>query len=48
MERRWLFLARSYEFSERLDDFSDEAKRNVDKLPKLISTPSYLCALACG
>ena len=34
MERRWLFLARSYEFSERLDDFSDEAKRNVDKLPK--------------
>jgi hypothetical protein len=34
MERRWLFLARSYEFTERLDDFSDEAKRNVDKLPK--------------
>jgi len=34
MERRWRFLARSYEFSERLDDFSDEAKRNVDKLPK--------------
>ena len=23
--QRWLFLARSYEFTERLDDFSDEA-----------------------
>ena len=43
MERRWLFLARSYEFSERLDDFSDEAKRNVDKLPKayLVRLPIY-------
>jgi hypothetical protein len=34
MERRWLFLARSYEFTERLDDFSDQVKRNTDKLPK--------------
>ena len=34
MEQRWLFLARSYEFTERLDDFSDEAKRNTDKMPK--------------
>ena len=33
MERRWLFLARSYEFTERLTDFSGETKRNVDKLP---------------
>ena len=24
MERRWLFLARSYEFTERLGDFSEE------------------------
>jgi len=32
LERRWLFLARSYEF--RLGDFSDEAKRNTDQLPK--------------
>ena len=24
MERRWLFLARSYEFTERLNDLSDE------------------------
>jgi hypothetical protein len=34
LEQRWLFLARSYEFTERLTDFSDEAKRNADKLPK--------------
>jgi len=34
MERRWLLLARSYEFTERLGDFSDEAKRNTDKLPE--------------
>ena len=34
LERRWLFLARSYELTERLGDFSDEAKRNTDKLPK--------------
>ena len=35
LEQRWLFLARSYEFTERLTDFSGEAKRNVDKLPKV-------------
>lgn len=29
MERRWLALARSYELSERLTDFSDEAKRRT-------------------
>jgi hypothetical protein len=34
MERRWLFLARSYEFTERLDDFSGETKRQANKLPK--------------
>jgi hypothetical protein len=34
MERRWLSLARSYEFSERLIDFSNETKRNAGKLPK--------------
>jgi len=34
LETRWLFLARSYEFTERLTDFSDETKRNVDKLPR--------------
>ena len=34
MEQRWLFLARSYELTERLGDFSDEAKRDTDKLPK--------------
>jgi len=28
MERRWLFLARSYEFTERLTDFAAETKRN--------------------
>jgi hypothetical protein len=34
LERRWLFLAHSYELTERLCDFSDETKRNVDKFPK--------------
>ena len=28
MERRWLSLARSYEFSERLANFTNEVKRN--------------------
>jgi hypothetical protein len=27
LERSWLFLASSYELSERLSDFSDEADR---------------------
>jgi hypothetical protein len=27
MERRWLFLASSYEFTERVTDFSAETKR---------------------
>lgn len=31
MERRWLALAQSYEFTQRLDDFSKEAKRRADK-----------------
>jgi hypothetical protein len=34
LEQRWLFLARSYEFTERLTDFSDEAKRASDKAPR--------------
>jgi hypothetical protein len=34
MEQRWLTLARSYEFTERLSDFSDQTKRRVNKLPK--------------
>jgi hypothetical protein len=29
MERRWLFLARSYEFTERVTDFSAETKRQA-------------------
>ena len=33
LENRWLELARSMEFAERLTDFSDEAKQNADKLP---------------
>jgi hypothetical protein len=32
MERRWLVLAKSYGFSERLGDFTDEAKRQANKL----------------
>jgi len=31
MERRWLSLARSYEFSERLASFTNEVKRNIRK-----------------
>jgi hypothetical protein len=34
MERRWLFLARSYEFSEQLSNLSDDTKRQADHLPK--------------
>jgi len=34
MEQRWLMLARSYEFTERLEDLSNETKRQADKLPK--------------
>jgi hypothetical protein len=34
LEQRWLYLARSYEFTERLTDLCVETKRNVDKLPK--------------
>jgi len=34
LERRWLYLARSYEFTERLTDLCVETKRNVDELPK--------------
>ena len=28
-ERRWLFLARSYEFTDRLTGLSDETKRRL-------------------
>jgi hypothetical protein len=34
LEKRWLDLARSYEFGQRLNDFSDEAKRKADRLPQ--------------
>jgi hypothetical protein len=30
LERSWLFLASSYELSERLSDFTDEAERKKD------------------
>ena len=36
LERRWLSLARSYEFTERLDDFCGEAKRQADGFLKLL------------
>jgi hypothetical protein len=32
MERRWLFLARSYQFTDRLGDFSDETGRQANTL----------------
>jgi hypothetical protein len=35
LERRWLSLARSYEFTERLDDFCGETKRKVGAFPRL-------------
>jgi hypothetical protein len=34
VESRWLFLARSYQFTESLSNFSDETKRQVAKLAK--------------
>jgi hypothetical protein len=34
MEKRWLTLARSFEFSQRLGDFSDETNRQVTNLAK--------------
>jgi hypothetical protein len=33
LQQRWLFLARSYKFAERLTEINDEAKRQGDKLP---------------
>ena len=32
MERRWLFLARSYEFTERVTNFSAETKRQASSI----------------
>lgn len=32
LERRWLSLARSYQFTERLDDFCNEKKRKSGDL----------------
>jgi hypothetical protein len=34
MEKRWLALAKSFEFSQRLGDFSAEANRRAANLPK--------------
>ena len=34
LERRWLILAESYDFTERLTDFSGEAKRRADRSPE--------------
>jgi hypothetical protein len=31
MERRWLFLARSYELTERVTDFAAENKRQTKR-----------------
>jgi hypothetical protein len=33
MGRRWLFLARSYELTERLTDFADYAKTQMPRRP---------------
>jgi PAS domain S-box-containing protein len=37
MERRWLLLARSYEFGERLDDFTRENARQVKRAGATVS-----------
>ena len=44
MERRWLVLAQSYGFTQRPGDFSDEAKRQADKLrdQRFASITSFL------
>ena len=34
MEQRWLMLARSYELTERLADYSEATKRQFDTLSK--------------
>ena len=34
LERRWLALARSYEFVERLDDFCGDTTRQARDLPR--------------
>jgi hypothetical protein len=34
LEQRWLFLARGYEFTDRLTDFMSENKRKADKRPR--------------
>jgi hypothetical protein len=31
MEQRWLMLARSHEFTQRFDDFSNETKLRTDE-----------------
>ena len=33
LEQRWLFLARSYEFTQRLTECSDDTKTQAAKLP---------------
>jgi hypothetical protein len=33
LELRWLFLARSYEFTKRLPDISSDAMRHAEALP---------------
>jgi hypothetical protein len=35
LERRWLFLARSYDFTRQVIDLSGETKRQVDRFPKV-------------
>jgi hypothetical protein len=34
LELRWSYLARSYKFTERSTDFSDETKRHTNKIAK--------------
>jgi hypothetical protein len=50
-ERRWLALAHSYSFSERLETFNEEVKRRVAVLhppePQSLAVPRVMCP-QCG
>jgi PAS domain S-box-containing protein len=41
IERRWLLLARSYEFGERLDDFTRENTRRAKPVPTIVPQVSH-------
>lgn len=42
MERRWLFLARSYDFTEGLGDFSRKTERQGRQIPEAAGRSSRM------